>query len=238
MAGFCHYFLKYVLFFFNIVFWLGGCGILGVGIWLSIRHGSMSTLSPGFPLLSAANILTTIGAVTMIAGFLGCLGAIKDNRCLLLSFFILLLIILVLELVGGILFFIFKAEIEQWTRQDLLEGLQLYGREGNTGLTNAWNSLQQKFVCCGVGNHTDWFHIYGESRVPKSCCGYAATKCDPFLPPVVTRPGCYDSLHTWLGENVLYIGLGALSMLLVQVLGMAFSMSLFSHLQWEEKEYE
>uniref|UniRef100_UPI00358ED321 tetraspanin-9-like n=1 Tax=Myxine glutinosa TaxID=7769 RepID=UPI00358ED321 len=144
MAGFCHYFLKYVLFFFNLVFWLGGCGILGVGIWLSIRHGSMSTLSPGFPLLSAANILTTIGAVTMIAGFLGCLGAIKDNRCLLLSFVILLLIILVLELVGGILFFIFKAEIEQWTRQDLLEGLQLYGREGNTGLTNAWNSLQQK----------------------------------------------------------------------------------------------
>ena len=64
---------------------LGGCGVLGVGIWLSIRHGSMSTLSPGFPLLSAANILTTIGAVTMVAGFLGCLGAIKDNRCLLLS---------------------------------------------------------------------------------------------------------------------------------------------------------
>lgn len=64
---------------------LSGCGLLGVGIWLSVSQGSFATFSPSFPSLSAANLVITVGSVIMVTGFLGCLGAIKENKCLLLS---------------------------------------------------------------------------------------------------------------------------------------------------------
>lgn len=67
------------------LFQLGGCGLLGVGLWLSVSQGSFATLSPSFPSLSAANLIITLGSIVMVTGFLGCLGAIKENKCLLLS---------------------------------------------------------------------------------------------------------------------------------------------------------
>lgn len=72
-----------VLFIF--VFQLCGCGLLGVGIWLSVSQGNFATFSPSFPSLSAANLVIAIGTIVMVTGFLGCLGAIKENKCLLLS---------------------------------------------------------------------------------------------------------------------------------------------------------
>lgn len=70
---------------FRFILQLCGCGLLGVGIWLSVSQGSFATFSPSLPALSAANMVIGIGAIVMVTGFLGCLGAIKENKCLLLS---------------------------------------------------------------------------------------------------------------------------------------------------------
>lgn len=50
-----------------------------------MSQGNFATFSPSFPSLSAANLVIAIGTVVMVTGFLGCLGAIKENKCLLLS---------------------------------------------------------------------------------------------------------------------------------------------------------
>ncbi|KAK7891819.1 hypothetical protein WMY93_023782 [Mugilogobius chulae] len=134
---------------------LGGCGLLGVGVWLSVSQGSFATLSPSFPSLSAANLIITLGTVVMITGFLGCLGAIKENKCLLLSFFIVLLIILFAELVLLILFFVYTEKVSENAKKDLKEGLVLYNTDNNVGLRDAWNAIQGEWRCCGVMGHTD-----------------------------------------------------------------------------------
>ncbi|KAI6068468.1 Tetraspanin [Aix galericulata] len=135
---------------------LGGCGILGVGIWLAVTQGNFATLSSSFPSLSAANLLIVTGTFVMIIGFVGCIGAIKENKCLLLSalpshqpcvfsqFFIMLLIIFLLELTVVILFFVYtdKDQIDKYAQRDLKKGLHLYGTDGNIGLTNAWSIIQ------------------------------------------------------------------------------------------------
>ncbi|GAA6104870.1 tetraspanin-4a isoform X1 [Tachysurus ichikawai] len=64
---------------------LGGCGILGVGVWLSVTQGSFATLSTSLPSLSAANLLIAVGTIIMVIGCLGCVGAVKESRPLLLS---------------------------------------------------------------------------------------------------------------------------------------------------------
>lgn len=62
---------------------LGGCGLFGVGVWLSFTQAAFSSLPLSFPSLSAANLLLVAGGITMVTGFLGCLGALKEQRCLL-----------------------------------------------------------------------------------------------------------------------------------------------------------
>uniref|UniRef100_U6CVM6 Tetraspanin 4 n=1 Tax=Neovison vison TaxID=452646 RepID=U6CVM6_NEOVI len=85
MARGCLQGVKFLMFAFNLLFWLGGCGILGVGIWLAATQGNFATLSSSFPSLSAANLLIVTGTFIMAIGFVGCIGAIKENKCLLLT---------------------------------------------------------------------------------------------------------------------------------------------------------
>uniref|UniRef100_A0A7N5JWY4 Tetraspanin-9 n=1 Tax=Ailuropoda melanoleuca TaxID=9646 RepID=A0A7N5JWY4_AILME len=149
---------------------LCGCGLLGVGIWLSVSQGNFATFSPSFPSLSAANLVIAIGTIVMVTGFLGCLGAIKENKCLLLSFFIVLLAILLAELILLILFFVYMDKVNENARKDLKEGLLLYNTENNVGLKNAWNIIQAEMHCCGVTDYTDWYPVLGENTVPDRCC--------------------------------------------------------------------
>lgn len=66
----CVFFICYSLFYFSFLLplsisfflWqLGGCGILGVGVWLSVTQGNFATLSSSLPSLSAANLLIAVG---------------------------------------------------------------------------------------------------------------------------------------------------------------------------------
>nr|XP_019955000.1 PREDICTED: tetraspanin-4-like [Paralichthys olivaceus] len=108
MAEGCMMALRYGMVFFNLLFWLGGCGILGVGVWLSVTQGNFATLSSSLPSLSAANLLIAVGTIIMVIGCLGCVGAVKESRPLLLTFFILLLLIFFLEILSIMLFFIYQ----------------------------------------------------------------------------------------------------------------------------------
>ncbi|TKS73170.1 Tetraspanin-9 [Collichthys lucidus] len=173
---------------------LCGCGLLGVGIWLSVSQGSFATFSPSFPSLSAANMVIAIGAIVMVTGFLGCLGAIKENKCLLLSFFIVLLIILLAELILLILFFVYSDKVSENAKQDLKDGLALYNSENNIGLRNAWNIIQAE--------------------------------------------GCFEKVEEWLDDNKHLLGTIGMVILVVQLLGMAFSMTLFHHIHRTGKKYD
>uniref|UniRef100_A0A672N1L4 CD81 molecule b n=1 Tax=Sinocyclocheilus grahami TaxID=75366 RepID=A0A672N1L4_SINGR len=87
----CSQCIKYMLFFLNFIFWLAGGVILGVALWL--RHDSQTSnllmlqfegsQAPGTFHIIGAYILIGIGSLSMLMGFLGCIGAIYEVRCLL-----------------------------------------------------------------------------------------------------------------------------------------------------------
>ncbi|XP_017667240.1 PREDICTED: tetraspanin-4 isoform X2 [Lepidothrix coronata] len=206
---------------------LGGCGILGVGIWLAVTQGNFATLSSSFPSLSAANLLIVTGTFVMIIGFVGCIGAIKENKCLLLSFFIMLLIVFLLELTVVILFFVYTDKIDKYAQRDLKKGLHLYGTDGNIGLTNAWSIIQTDFRCCGVSNYTDWFEVYNTTRVPDSCCLEFSENCGLHSPGTWWKAPCYETVKIWLQENLLAVGIFGLCTAMVQILGLTFAMTMY-----------
>ncbi|XP_046498716.1 tetraspanin-4 isoform X2 [Equus quagga] len=196
---------------------LGGCGILGVGIWLAATQGNFATLSASFPSLSAANLLIVTGTFVMAIGFMGCIGAIKENKCLLLTFFVMLLLVFLLEATIAILFFAYTDKIDRYAQQDLKKGLHLYDTPGNVGLTNAWSIIQTDFRCCGVSNYTDWFEVYNATRVPDSCCLEFSESCGLHAPGTWWKAPCYETVKIWLQENLLAVGVFGLCTALVQV---------------------
>ncbi|VTJ61174.1 Hypothetical predicted protein [Marmota monax] len=178
MARGCLQGVKYLMFAFNLLFWLGGCGVLGVGIWLAATQGNFATLSSSFPSLSAANLLIVTGTFVMAIGFVGCIGALKENKCLLLTFFLLLLLVFLLEATIAVLFFAYTDKIDRYAQQDLKKGLHLYGTQGNVGLTNAWSIIQ-----------TDVRHGWGSGGGGK---GWSGAPCLP-LPLWPAPTHCFPS---------------------------------------------
>ncbi|XP_006164470.1 tetraspanin-4 isoform X2 [Tupaia chinensis] len=206
---------------------LGGCGVLGVGIWLAATQGNFATLSSSFPSLSAANLLIVTGTFVMAIGFVGCIGAIKENKCLLLTFFVLLLLVFLLEATIAVLFFAYTDQIDRYAQRDLKKGLHLYGTQGNVGLTNAWSIIQTDFRCCGVSNYTDWFEVYNATRVPDSCCLEFSESCGLHAPGTWWKAPCYETVKMWLQENLLAVGVFGLCTALVQILGLTFAMTMY-----------
>ncbi|XP_013874186.1 tetraspanin-4a isoform X2 [Austrofundulus limnaeus] len=202
MAEGCMMALRYGMVFFNLLFWLGGCGVLGVGVWLSVTQGNFATLSSSLPSLSAANLLIAVGTIIMVIGCLGCVGAVKESRPLLLT-------------------------IDHYAQRDLKKGLQLFGTEGNVGLTNAWMIVQTDFRCCGVTNHTDWFEVYNATRVPDSCCLEYSDNCGLDNPGTWWTAPCYERVKDWLNDNLVALWIFALCTALTQILGLVFSMTMF-----------
>ncbi|XP_016091404.1 tetraspanin-1-like [Sinocyclocheilus grahami] len=88
----CFGFLKAMMFLFNGVIFLAGAVILGVGIWVKVDSGSILNFlqniqgAPGElgQVLNVGYLLIAVGAVLLILGFLGCCGAIRESRCMLL----------------------------------------------------------------------------------------------------------------------------------------------------------
>ncbi|XP_015333294.1 CD82 antigen isoform X2 [Marmota marmota marmota] len=107
MGAACIKVTKYFLFLFNLLFFILGAVILGFGVWiLADRSSFISVLqtSSGF-LKTGAFVFVGVGVVTMLMGFLGCLGAVNEVRCLLGLYFAFLLLILVAQVAAGTLFY-------------------------------------------------------------------------------------------------------------------------------------
>lgn len=75
-------------------FWLqlAGAAVLGVGIWVKVDSGSILNFLQNVEqapselgqLLNVGYLLIAVGAVLLILGFLGCCGAIRESKCMLL----------------------------------------------------------------------------------------------------------------------------------------------------------
>lgn len=195
----CGNVIKYIMFLFNALILVAGCALVGFGIYTRTNQSNVTKFSS---ILGSDNgLLPTVTITVIVAGsiiiflsFMGCCGAIKEVKCMLVTFFILLMLIFISFLVGGILFYAFRYKIEDITLTQLRIQLNTsYGRTGEEAVTEAWDYMQTIFHCCGVSGdinsteswayykyHTDWFYNNTElakqssrSRlefVPLSCC--------------------------------------------------------------------
>uniref|UniRef100_A0A1A7WH10 Tetraspanin n=2 Tax=Iconisemion striatum TaxID=60296 RepID=A0A1A7WH10_9TELE len=221
--------VKYLMFVFNLIFWLGGCGLFGVGVWLSFTQAEFSSLPLSFPSLSAANLLLVAGGITMITGFLGCLGALKEQRCLLFTFFVILLLLVLTEVTLVLVIHFFHEKVDSKAQAELKEGMKVYNSE--PGMKKSWDNVQRMFKCCGVTNKTDWYDVLN-GTLPSSCCPVGEEKCDEWSEP------CYRKARQWLLDNIPSVLVFGVCIGVVQILALVFSMQMYCQILHAEKNFD
>ncbi|XP_060748903.1 tetraspanin-9-like [Tachysurus vachellii] len=133
----------------------------------------------------------------MVTGFLGCLGALKEQRCLLMTFFVILLLLFLTEAALVLLLGLFHEELDHKAKENLIEGMMDYDR--NPDLKKSWDSMQRIFKCCGVSNHTDWYNRTTEGPPPESCCRDHMPPCHRWEEP------CYEKAKAWVLDNITWV---------------------------------
>ncbi|XP_028811066.1 tetraspanin-8-like [Denticeps clupeoides] len=213
--------IKYLLFLFNLLFWISGCIILGVSIYLKVSKDQNKITNFAIP---GIDLLIAIGVFIMVLGFLGCCGAIRENRCMLLLFFIGLLLIFTLLLTAGILGTVGEDKTKSWIKQKLEKLMPLDKHpEIHTDLEN----FQKKAKCCGLVNGpTDWSAM--ASKLPPSCnCEDKSQACTTVDSKSVYSTPCINAVTSFI-KNHLTIVLGvAFAIALLLIFGMAFSLTLY-----------
>uniref|UniRef100_A0A3B3VS86 Tetraspanin n=1 Tax=Poecilia latipinna TaxID=48699 RepID=A0A3B3VS86_9TELE len=239
-----------MMFIFNGGIFLAGLVILGVGIWVTVDSDSLLNLvekvvdlpDEVFKLNYVGYMLIGVGAVLLIIGFLGCCGAINENRCMLLTFFSLVLIIFIVEVAGGIVLFVFTDEVDQIfnnLENDVITDIQAnYGKD--PGMTELWNITMEQMCnyiffmylqsrCCGYKNYTDFygspFNIGGE--YPPPCCHSSTGPCTSDLARISNVKGCFVKLVELLEENSIIIAGVAIGIASLEIAAMVVSMVLY-----------
>lgn len=239
----CYGFLKFMMFAFNGIIFLAGACILGVGIWVKVDSNSIFGLlekvqdapSEISQVLNVGYLLIAVGAVLVLLGFLGCCGAIRESKCMLLMFFIIVLLVFIAEVAGAVVILVFKSaltEVIEKVRTGAVKTIrEEYGK--NNDITNLWNSTMNLLKCCGFDNYTDFEDspfVNKWHRYPTQCCHSTNTTCDDKTVTLAVIPGCYNKLESYINEHAIVIIGVALGIAALEIAAMAVSMSLYCHI--------
>ncbi|KAM5248945.1 CD82 antigen [Ctenodactylus gundi] len=262
MGASCITVTKYFLFLFNLLFFILGAVILGFGVWiLADRTSFISVLQTSYSSLQVgAYVFICVGAVTMLMGFLGCVGAIKEVRCLLGLYFSFLLLILVAQVTAGTLFYFNMGKLKQEVGSVVLSIIRNY-KDSNASrvdsLQEAWDYVQAQVNCCGWVSFYNWTEnaeLMNRTEVtyPCSCAssgprdarlavqtGFcvasnsSASGNDPRRWPV-HQEGCEAKVQMWLQENLAVILGVCVGVAVIELLGTLLSIYLCRHIHSED----
>ncbi|XP_043824469.1 tetraspanin-8 [Dromiciops gliroides] len=226
-------FVKYSMFIFNFIFWVCGCVILGVSIYARVSKYGQELISEnanGINVYPAMNLLIAVGTIIMILGFLGCCGAMKESRCMLLLFFIGLLLILLLQIAAGVVGFVFRSKVEK-TLKSVFESEVKILNESNPESENFRKNLdkmQQKFKCCGlIHGAADWGNNFDKYSASCECTNEGKSICVQYKGKTVYKESCGERIISYLKKHLVIIGGIAFGVAVVEILGLVFSMVLY-----------
>lgn len=219
--------LSYLIFGFNIIFFLFGLGLIIAGAVVQTKFKDYFDFLGG-EFNGAAILLIIVGVIIFVVAFFGCCGAWKRSYCMLMIFSILLIVIFVLEIAGGIAAYVARNQVEQVIVTKMNEGMINYS--DSEGVRKTWNHLQTELQCCGVTNYTDWQSVNvtttGDVRIPRptSCCNVPVVADNTNSTCVnnlntINQDGCLPKFEEWVKGNILTVGGVGIAFGVLQIIG-------------------
>merc|ERR1712153_208768 len=191
--------LRYILIGTNLIVFIASCIVLGFGIYAVADSASLMELvdmaeidgtAPKIDsFITAAYLFIVIAVFAMILAFFGCCGAWKESKCMLSTYFAMILVLLVLVIVGAIMGYTVSLNA---IKEPLENTMAKYKENPETAeektIKTLWDEKQKALRCCGTTLTTtdnSWtVHdstVYPTSEkfvVPESCCTQFKTPDD------------------------------------------------------------
>lgn len=241
---------KWSLVVTNLFILVAGIAVISVGVWTYMDKAFMEVLLRNNLYMSATYIMIGTGCVAIALSILGCVGALKEIKAGLLTYFVLLLLLFVILLVAGILGYIFRSQISINLKPEMMYTVTKYDPDKpNSPITAAWDNTQKYLNCCGLNKYESDSHPWliwrdnklinsgdADSRVPQSCClvnadGKPAECVDPASNAVrddrIHTRDCFHAGLEFVQSHALVLASVAVAAAAVLTSGMVFSISLF-----------
>jgi len=160
--------IKYLLFFFNLLWLALGGAILYFGFKITSFSGDFQGVVDS-NMKTGAIVVLAAGFVIFLIAFLGCCGAIKENSCMLSVYGAIILILVIVQCVGAYLAFKYRTDLKAEITNGIAEEFKKF--KDDPEARKAVNKFQSSFECCGSANFTDWDKILKPEQIyPGSCC--------------------------------------------------------------------
>jgi len=208
--------MRGILLFLNILFVVVGLALIGIGIYIKVANNfaaiinqftsadDFSAQSLGF----LAFVMIGGGVFTLLIALFGCMGTLWNNRCLLYMYAIIVGIVMIIEFVGFILAFVYKAKLTD-VYETALSRILLTGLKNNdTRILAIFADLEKQMDCCGANNISDYYQ-YNVTKFSDECQKHPNA-----------GDGCSAAIVNFLKKNlpVIYWSLG--SLLILEVFGL------------------
>ncbi|XP_022083753.1 tetraspanin-4-like [Acanthaster planci] len=226
--------VKCLLLFFDVIFFLTGVALLGVGIHVlvGVVNGTYASLIAGVSYIYITYAILVIAFIIIIVSLIGCCAGVLENKCLLVTFYFFVVFCICLEVSVAIIAF-----VGLWYEDDFVEAYIIqasrtemanYGHKDKAGFSNSWDRLQTDEQCCGVLASTDW-HEYGNfdaADTPDSCCkeireGCGLTIGEPW------EKSCGTVLIDNVNNGLYLIGAICIGCILLQILLIIFILAMY-----------
>nr|XP_057905784.1 tetraspanin-10 [Doryrhamphus excisus] len=234
------YFLKYLLVLSNLLFSVMGLLVLGLGVWGLITKESLAQERIGSIGTDPMLLLVTAGLLLTFLCLSGCVGALRENGCLLKVFSATLLVLITAQVLALLVVYNVQVQIENVLRLGMLAAVA--GYQDDLDLRFITDEIQSNLQCCGADTYRDWeINIYyncsapgvlacgvpatcclyprGNGTVWNSQCGLGAQRLTEFsAQSVIFLGGCLGEMSRWMQQHQGLIGTVVGVILGVQIL--------------------
>ncbi|XP_072050563.1 tetraspanin-5-like [Amphiura filiformis] len=194
--------IKYLLFAINLISWIIGLILVGIGIWAWYDRGALDGQESFNALIESPIVdpswwLVVLGAIIFLIGTAGCLGALRENTILLTIYKVALGLVILLEIGGGVAIYYYSDYIEAEVGKQIFNHA-IPGYRENPDFQDLVDTIQSEVQCCGVNSYNDWeeniyFNCEQETvgdrnranpeacGVPFSCCKFNQSDPSPVI---------------------------------------------------------
>jgi len=196
-------------------------------------------------IFNLAFLMVIVGGVVFVVSFCGCIGALRENVCLLQFFSLCLLLFFLAEMGLGAVSLLIPDKMSYFLEKNLSEEL-IQSYRDDLDFQNLIDLVQQEFECCGINANgyknwadNEYFNCQSPSvekcGVPFSCCLKSNNVGDPGLVNImcgfdvqekslsevrerIYTEGCLKSIRMYVESNLYWVGGIALGVAFVQLL--------------------
>ncbi|KAJ7989779.1 hypothetical protein DPEC_G00308050 [Dallia pectoralis] len=248
--------LRYLLIFSNLFFTMLGLVFLAVGFWGLIDKESFAQEKIGQIASDPMLVVVTLGLMLSTLCLSGCVGALRENRCLLRVFAAAVLVLVTAQVLVAIVAYTLEGQIEGYLRSGILIAMARY--QDDLDLRFITDEIQIGLQCCGADSYRDWeINMYYNCSapgvlscgVPATCCvdplengtvwnsqcGVGAQRLDEFsAQSLIFLGGCLGGVSRWIDQHTGLIGAVGIVLFGVQIITLFIATRMLDNIQWSK----